>query len=97
MDIKFLRVGSVCGMIDEPQQSFLYKVRKGLFTKQVKLGARSAAWPAHEIESVLRARMAGKTDDQIRQLVKALEEQRKLPNAFNGKAAAQAAEEAVAA
>ncbi|MEI6267965.1 MAG: AlpA family phage regulatory protein [Methylococcaceae bacterium] len=50
-------------------RSMLYRnIQKGLFTKPVKLGARSA-WPQHEIEAINRAHIAGKTDEEIRAIV----------------------------
>ena len=56
----------------------LYKqIKEGLFPPGVKLGARRVAWPDYEIESVLKARIAGQTDDQIRALVAELQANRK--------------------
>ncbi len=43
-----------------------------LMPPPVKLGARMSAWPEHEIEAVLRARIAGKSADEIRALVREL-------------------------
>jgi prophage regulatory protein len=92
MQIKFLRIKSVCELLDLPYQTFVDQVNNGLFTKQVKLGLRVAVWPAHEIEAVMRARYAGKSEEQIKKLVQALHDQRQTPNAFNGPAAVLAAE-----
>lgn len=47
-------------------------IQQGLFTKPVRLGARSVGWPAREVEAINAARIAGKSDDEIRQLVAAL-------------------------
>lgn len=97
MQIKFLRVDTVLGLLDVPRQTFFDQVNNGLFTKQVKLGARMAVWPAHEIECVMRARLEGKSDEYIKKLVKALHDQRLMPIALNGPASVLAAEEALAA
>ena len=50
----------------------------GTFTKPIKIGLRSAGWPDHEIEEINVARIAGKTDDEIRELVIGLEAARKV-------------------
>jgi len=50
-------------------------IRRGTFPKPVKIGTISA-WPAAEIAAVNSARIAGKSDDEIRQLVADLHEQR---------------------
>lgn len=46
--------------------------KTGLMVPPVKLTPRSSAWPEHEIDAINRARIAGKSDDEIRQLVKEL-------------------------
>ncbi len=43
----------------------------------IKLGARAVGWPQNEIEAVKAARIAGKTDEEIRQLVATLVAARK--------------------
>lgn len=49
------------------------QVQSGLFPRAVKIGARAVAWPAHEVDAVLAARIAGKTDDELRTLVAELQ------------------------
>jgi prophage regulatory protein len=51
-------------------------VGKGLLPKAVKIGERASAWPESEIAAVNAARIAGKSDNEIRQLVSDLERQR---------------------
>jgi prophage regulatory protein len=48
-------------------------IKHGLFTRPVKIGPRASAWPAHEVAAINTARIAGKSDDEIRQLVVELE------------------------
>jgi prophage regulatory protein len=58
-------------------RSTLYlRISKGLWTKPISLGGRSVGWPASEIETLNAARIAGKTDDEIRKLVLALQKER---------------------
>ena len=42
-------------------------------TKPVKIGGDRVALPANEVQAINQARIAGKTDDEIKQLVKDLE------------------------
>lgn len=52
-------------------------IKQGLFTKPVPIGARAVGWPAGEVTALNAARIAGKTDDEIRDLVIKLETERK--------------------
>lgn len=42
---------------------------EGLFTRPLKLGPKFAAWPEHECNAILAARIQGKSKDEIRALV----------------------------
>lgn len=44
----------------------------GLFPPGVKVGARSVAWPRHELDALNTARAAGLSDEEIRALVRRL-------------------------
>jgi prophage regulatory protein len=48
-------------------------IAAGLFTKPVSIGVRARAWPLSEVEALNAARIAGKPDDEIRELVRQLE------------------------
>jgi prophage regulatory protein len=54
------------------------RIAQGLWTKQVCLGPRCVGWPANEVAALNAARIAGKTDDDIRRLVVQLEAARKV-------------------
>ena len=47
-------------------------IREGLWTKPVSIGQRSVGWPDDEVRALCAARIAGKTDDEIRELVSRL-------------------------
>jgi prophage regulatory protein len=49
------------------------KINAGLFTRPVKIGGDRVAWPANEIEAINKARIAGKSDEEIKALVIELE------------------------
>lgn len=53
------------------------RIAQGLWTKQVSLGPRCVGWPAHEVAALNAARIAGKNDKEIRELVAKLEAARK--------------------
>ncbi len=53
------------------------RISQGLFVKPVSLGARAVGWPEVEVAAINAARIAGKTDDEIRSLVIKLESARK--------------------
>lgn len=52
-------------------------IKQGLFTPPVAIGLRAIGWPAAEVAVLNAARIAGKTDDEIRALVKDLQAARK--------------------
>ena len=52
------------------------KIKQGLFTKPVKIGSNSVAWPSNEVEAINKARIAGKSEDEIKALVVQLEASR---------------------
>ena len=55
----------------------IYKlIRKGLWTKPVKIGDRSSGWPDEEVIALCAARIAGKHDGEIRELVQQLQAKR---------------------
>lgn len=66
-----------------PRSTLYHRISHGLWTKPVSLGARAVGWPASEISALNAARIAGKTDDEIRDLVKQLESDRKFCGGVN--------------
>ena len=52
------------------------RISQGLWPRPVNLGPRSVGWPVREIEALVSARIAGKTDDEVRALVAQLHAQR---------------------
>ena len=47
-------------------------IRAGLFTTGVAIGQRSKGWPDYEVKAIAAARIAGKSDAEIRELVNQL-------------------------
>jgi prophage regulatory protein len=53
------------------------RIAQGLFTKPVGLGGRAVGWPAHEVTALNAARIAGRSNAEVRDLVVNLEAARK--------------------
>jgi prophage regulatory protein len=51
-------------------------IRAGLLTKPVPIGQRAVGWPDYEVSAINAARIAGKTDAEIRELVNRLHAKR---------------------
>lgn len=51
-------------------------INAGLFTKPVNIGQRSVGWPDDEVKALCAARIAGLSDDEIRELVNTLHSKR---------------------
>lgn len=49
----------------------------GLWTRPIRLSARAVGWPSHEVDAILAARVAGRTDAEIRAPVIKLEAARR--------------------
>lgn len=52
------------------------RIRRGLFPRPVKLSERAVAWPESEVSAINAARIAGKSEADIKSLVVQLEQQR---------------------
>jgi prophage regulatory protein len=72
-----LRIPAVKSDSGLSRSTIYLRIAQGLWTKPVSLGARAVGWPSDEVEAINAARIAGKTDDEIRTLVAKLEAARK--------------------
>ena len=72
-----LRIPAAKSRSGYSRSTIYLRIAQGLWTKPVSLGPRAVGWPAHEIDSLNAARISGKTDAQIRELVQALHTKRK--------------------
>ena len=68
-----LRRGQVESETGYSRSTIYLRISQQLFVKPVSLGARAVGWPAHEISSLNAARIAGKSETEIRALVAKLE------------------------
>lgn len=58
------------------------RIAQGLFVKPVSLGARAVGFPSEEVRALNAARIAGKTDSELRGLVVQLHAARTLAQDF---------------
>lgn len=72
-----LRLPTVKAESGYSRSTIYLRISQGLWTKQVCLGPRCVGWPANEVAALNAARIAGKTEGDIRALVGKLEAARK--------------------
>ena len=77
MIVRVLRLPQVIEMVGKRRSAIYADVSRGLLPPQVHLGGRLVGWPESEIDAIIRARIAGKTEDDIRNLVRDLVARRK--------------------
>ncbi len=71
-----LRTPEVLTWYPKGKSAFYVDVRDGLFPAPVRLGLRSVAWPASEVEAIVQARVRGASDVEVRALVEELHAKR---------------------
>lgn len=75
--MKILRLPSVKAEMGHRSDASIYNaIRAGLFPVGVQIGQRARGWPDYEVEAINAARVAGKSDEEIRELVKSLHSKR---------------------
>jgi prophage regulatory protein len=74
---QLLRIALVSKQTAMPKSSVYAAIAKGLFTSPIKIGERMSAWLQSEVTAIINARIAGKSNDEIKALVIELEGARK--------------------
>jgi len=77
MSHTILRLPAVLRKRGRSRSAHYLDIQEGLFTHPVSIGSRAVGWPEHEVDAINAARIAGKTDSEIRRLVRKLEVARK--------------------
>ena len=72
-----LRLPAVKSESGLSRSTIYLRIAQGLWTKPVSLGARAVGWPSYEASALNAARIAGKSNEEIRVLVLKLEAARK--------------------
>ena len=78
MTTSLLRLPAALSMSGLTRSTHYLRIKQGLLTPPVKLGERCAAWPLTELSQINAARIAGKTESEIRTLVTSLLQQRTI-------------------
>jgi prophage regulatory protein len=71
-----IRLPSVLAETGYSRSTIYLRISQGLWPKPISLGPRAVGWPSQEVEQLNTYRIAGRSDDEIRQLVKRLEADR---------------------
>jgi prophage regulatory protein len=72
-----LRLPEVKRVLGHRADASVYNaIRVGLFTNGVAIGQRAKGWPDYEVDAINAARVAGKSESELRDLVKALHAKR---------------------
>lgn len=72
-----LRLPTVLHERGRSRSAHYLDIQQGLFTRPVTIGLRAVGWPVSEVATLNAARIAGKSDEEIRELVVRLEVARK--------------------
>jgi len=70
--MKLLKLPAVLGLTAKSRTGHYADIKAGLMTPPVKLSVHSVAWPEHEIKAINSARVAGKPDGEICEIVSRL-------------------------
>ena len=75
--MSILRMPAVKAETGHRSHASIYNaIKAGLFSKPVQIGQRSVGWPSHEVHAINTARIAGKSEAEIRELVTRLHAKR---------------------
>ena len=78
--MSIIRLPSVKQITGHRSDASIYNARReGLFTSGVAIGQRAKGWPDYEVQAINAARIAGKSEAEIRELVKTLHAKRTDP------------------
>lgn len=77
MTISMYRMPEVKTLSGYSRSSIYLRISEGLWVKPIKLGARAIGFPSNEVSALIAARIAGKSEEAIRELVIKLENSRK--------------------
>jgi prophage regulatory protein len=72
-----LRLKAILACTGLSRSTIYLRIAQGVYTKPVSLGGRAVGWPASEVAALNAARIAGKSDADVRDLVVKLEAARK--------------------
>ena len=69
---RLLKISESCMRLSRGRSALYDDAKRGLMVPFVKVGARAVGIPEHELDAVISARIAGQSDEQIKELVQLL-------------------------
>ena len=63
------RLPTVLSQTGRGRSSTYGDVSRGVMTRPIRIGPRSVGWPAGEVKAIMRARIAGRSETELRALV----------------------------
>ncbi|WHZ11745.1 MAG: hypothetical protein OJF60_002184 [Burkholderiaceae bacterium] len=72
MPFNLIRLPEVIRRTCKGRTSVYDDMTAGIFPKPVKVGRRAVAWPDHEVDALIAARVSGASENQLRTLVQRL-------------------------
>jgi predicted DNA-binding transcriptional regulator AlpA len=78
MKNQFHRISDVSKLLGIAIPTIYAHISKGIWPRGIAIGQRAVAWKASEIDSMIAARTAGKSEAEIRALVNSIHDGRKL-------------------
>lgn len=72
VQISIQRIGEVLRQTGLSRSTFYLRIKEGLLPPPISLGGRAVGWLEHEINAVLKALIARKDPEEIRQVVNSL-------------------------
>ena len=76
METEIIRLPEVSRTTGLARSTIYLRIEHGLLPKPVSLGGKAVGWPVTEISQINAARIAGKSNEEIKRLVDELENQR---------------------
>ena len=77
LSMSILRMQAVKAETGHRSHASIYNaIKAGLFTTGVAIGQRSRGWPSEEVQAINAARIAGKSEAEIKELVNRLHAKR---------------------
>lgn len=75
-NLKVIRKPEACNLAGLSNTSIFEQTKAGMFPPPISLGARAVGFISHEVQAVIAARSVGKSDSEIKDIVKSLVKQR---------------------
>jgi len=75
--LRLLKLNGVLALTATSRSTHYQHIKQGLMVQPISQGLQAVAYPEHEIQAIIAARIAGKSEDEIRTIVADLTKQRK--------------------